>query len=271
MPTADKPPKPRVVVIPDSTFAKVEWPIVQTAFSYKVRYAFAESYLPMGSQLNGDINELVTTSNEVLLTSLAPETNYTVFVSSLRSSQNSNETIVHFRTLQLIRQPNLGSGDVLYAPPTPETYTHALKTTDLGYEFDTEKTGLFIHDDFYQFATFAITIHDPRTHIDLQITGSSGTWLQQVPTTAWLHKTVLLLGIRVTSTTSVQWLDANRLRAPGVIDNGNGARAFERELSTSPPTFRASLTSLQRPFSGTLYVKIGICNSNRSFCGVQLV
>lgn len=280
---AARPDKPRVRVTSDSTYAHVQWSPTTTPTSYTVRYARARA----GGQLEAEvaIAELVVRTNEVLLTQLAPGTQYLVFVSAARlgAAQQSNQTIVRFETLALTVMDSVGSGSGLFDPAPAAlglegvAATHALARGATGYSYDHGQPGLFHDGDFYQFAIFRLDQGraTASTHIDLQLSGASGTW-PEAPgpsSTQWLDKTILLL-TWADADGGVQpyWLNTNRLRVPGVVDLQDGARALERALGVY--TWRVTFSAVNprpRSFSGPFYVKVGITSEgNRCVAGVRM-
>lgn len=259
-----KPPKPRVQVEPDSTFAKVEWTPVRSASYYTVRYSLFES--------PETINELSVTSTSVLVTSLVPGARYTVYVKAVVVTQCSQETVVHFSTTISELQTSLGSGSTLFpggvSDPNPYTdRTFHLKQDTNGYRFNTDAPAVFIDSHWFQFCTFDAGTTDHQRHIDLQLSGASGPWMTATDKSTYFDKTIVQ--VKVEGATG--WMDANRLRVPGVLDAADGARVFDGLLGGEWHSFRVTFSSIQCSCSGRVLVRIGITDDERAICGVNLL
>lgn len=249
-----KPQKPFVTAEPDATFATVKWEPVQQAYYYTVKYTLKGSTTV--------IDTFHSTSCSTLLTSLQPDTEYTVFVNTVIFTQTSQDTVVNFKTKSITFMVNLGSGSELFAHDLDDKFN--LEQTPIGYKFNKENPSMYIQEQFFQFCTFDVGQIKNRSNLTLQLQGTSGVWTTSM-SPGHLENTIILIKIDG----HTEWLDANKLRIPGVHDTSNGARVFDKKVD-GWHTFRITLScmNLSTPYEGSCFVKLGITEGNRSISGI---
>jgi hypothetical protein len=253
-----KPPKPRVVVEPDATFANVSWTEIPRTTYYKVQYSLFNS-----TQI---INTLSVTSSSVILTALKPNTEYSINVNTVVLTQSSQVTVIHFKTLSADIHENIGSGESDFPITFERKYDLALR--DYGYEFDQERPGLYLYDQLYQFCVFSLGVISNKSHIKIQLIGATGSW--PISQTNRCHFDDTTIQIKIVGYT--QWLDANRLRVPGILDKENGARVFDGTINGEWQSLRVTLSCIcEQQYSGNMYVRIGLTNNGRGLSGVKLI
>ena len=246
-----KPSKPRVQISPESTFAHVEWTPVRSASFYMVRYTLFDS--------TETINQLSVTSCSVLITSLIPDTQYTVYVKSVVVTQSSQETVLHFRTT--ISEIQRSLADPMFH----------LKQDPNGYTFDKDAPAMFIDAHWYQFCMFDAGTTHHKSHVDLQLLGASGPWMTSTDKTRYFDKTIIRVRVEGDGG-ATGWMDANRLRVPGVLDEADGARIFDGTIDGEWHSFRVTFSSLlQCSCSGRVLVKLGITDDSRAISGVKIL
>lgn len=257
-----KPPKPRVTIEPDSTFAEVSWEPVPQATYYTVSYSLEGSSVA--------VNTLRVTSTAVTITSLQPDTSYTTYVTATIITHHSHPTIINFRTIQSQVCTTLGSGDSFFPKDLTNlsSNTYGLQRTDAGYRFNPNGPAMFYDDRSFQFCTFYVGDTRNNTHLDLQLVGASGPWKTSEDKAMFFDDTILQVLVK----DRTGWLDANRLRIPGIPDRENGARAFDGMVDGTWQSFRVTLSCLSPFFSvrSEVYVRVGITDDGRGICGVKL-
>jgi hypothetical protein len=253
--------KPRVNIEVDSTFANLAWSQVQGAHYYTVKYAIADDK-------NSIINKLNVTSCSAVLTSLLSNTSYTVFVSTSILTHTSQETILNFKTLSTVLMENLGSGNELFPTNLTENI-YNLDTTTSGYRFDPNNAALIVGSKPFQFCTFDLGLIKNKSHLNLQLTGASGTWTVSKRNKNNFADTLVFIKIE----NHTGWMDANTLRIPGVKDLFDGARVFDRNLDDLN-SFRVTLASIHNSseeYEGVCLIRIGLTNTQQHICGVKLL
>tara|TARA_B100000676_G_scaffold138722_1_gene137350 strand:- start:791 stop:1558 length:768 start_codon:yes stop_codon:yes gene_type:complete len=249
--------KPRVYVDVDSVFANVKWDPVPGSTFYTVKYSFSNT-----KQI---INTLNVTSCSATLTSLLPNTDYIVFVSTTIVNQTSQETVINFKTLSTSLMENKGSGSTLYPDELTDMYN--LEATTVGYKFNKSKNALFVDSKPFQFVTFDLGILENKTHINLQLLGAAGNWTISEQTKHHFDNTLLF--IKIQNVTG--WMDANTLRIPGVKDLDDGARAFDGNVGDELNSIRATLASIgNNSYAGRLFVRVGLSDSDQTIAGIKI-
>lgn len=255
-----KPQKPRVSIDLDSTFVTLHWNAIQSASYYTVKYTLASHH--------NIINTLNVTSCSAVLTSLYPDTEYVVYVNTTVITQSSQYTTLNFKTLSSNVIDNKGSGSDLY--PFDFSHTYDLAKNTLGYTFDPQSNSLYVDGFFFQFCCFDLGVVKNKPHLDLQLQGASGDW--ETVSEKNCHFDSTILQVKIDGHTG--WMDANRLRVPGVKDKENGARVFDNIVNGEWNSIRVTLSSITSPngsWQGTLYVRIGLSKSKQSICGIKIL
>lgn len=253
-----KPQKPRVSITLDSTFVTVEWDPITNSSYYTVKYSLASD--------NTIINTLNVTSCSVLLTSLYPNTQYTVYVCSTVITQSSQFTTLNFKTLPANIMQNEGSGNELY--PSDFTHTYDLEKRPEGYAFNPNAISLYVDGHFFQFCSFDLGTIKNKSYLKLQLQGASGNWITSTQKNRHFDNTILQVKIHG----HTGWMDANALRVPGVKDSNDGARVFDGVVNGEWNTIRITLSSIAwTHYEGNIYVRIGLTNGQQTFCGVKIL
>lgn len=255
--------KPRVNIEVDATFANLMWSPVHGAHYYTIKYALSDTK-------NRIINTLNVTSCSAVLTSLTPNTNYTVFVSTSILTHTSQETILNFKTLSTVLMKNLGSGKELYPASFTENI-YDLDMTTTGYRFNPDNDALIVESKPFQFCTFDLGLIKNKSHLNLQLIGASGTWTISKENKKNNFADTLIF-IKIENHTG--WMDANTLRIPGVKDLFDGARVFDGNLDDFN-SFRVTLASIthnsSEEYEGICWIRIGLTNTQQQICGVKLL
>lgn len=260
-----KPSKPRVVVEIQTTSAMLRWDAIENATAYQVSYQ-ENPYIGHGSST---ITHTVS-STSVNITQLCPNTTYTASVCSISFGRRSNNTTIYFTTKNVEVMSNIGAGESLF-PSYPLNTKSGFKliASDLGHSYDTTNPALFIDGSMYQFATFEAGQIYERTHVQIKLMTTSGTWSTSLDKSRYLDSTILQVMVISSPQRSTNWMDANRLRVAGVEDIHHGARVFdgvENRASWNIP--RVSFG--RQAISGCLIVRIGLCDDNRCISGIMI-
>lgn len=254
-----KPQKPRVTVDPDATFATVAWNDVPGASYYTLKCC-------LKTAPDDVLTTLDVTASSALLTSLQPQTEYTVFVRTSILTQSSQFTVVHFRTLDANLMDNEGSGDSLF--PSELAGPYALERGAGGYRFAPHRAALHVDGRSFQFCTFRAGFVRNRTYLILQLLGAAGPWSTATQRSRHFDDTILQLKIAG----HTGWMDANALRVPGVQDKEDGARVFDGAVEDRWHTIRVTLSSvIAAQYEGAVYVRVGLTEGARSICGVKIL
>lgn len=250
--------KPRVIIDTNATFANVFWNSIPRASYYTVKYALNDAPSTI-------INTLNVTSSSVILTSLIPETNYIVYVTTTVMMAQSQCTTIKFSTTSLNIMNNIGAGDSLY--PTNFSDKYNLKNTPSGYGFNPNTDSLYCNNDFYQFCVFDLGTISCKTNLTLKLEGTTGNWSICPNKTCYLLNTILQLKLQ----TITGWMNANKSKIPGVVDIEDGARIFDRATENSNE-IRVTLSNIPlSKYTCKCYVRVGIINDNRNISGISLV
>lgn len=254
-----KPQKPRVFIVSDSTFVTIRWNAVPGASYYTVKYSLLTDSTTF-------INTLNVTSCSVILTSLYPDTEYVVYVSTTIITQSSQFTTLNFRTLASNVMENKGSGNDVY--PAEFSHTYDLEKTSLGYSFQADNESLYVDGKFFQFCTFDLGVVKDKSYLKLQLQGASGNWKTSSEKRRHFDHTILQVKIQG----HTGWMDANALRVPGISDKEDGARVFDGTVDEQWNTVRITLSNLSSgQYEGNLYVRIGLTGEEQqSICGVKI-
>lgn len=252
-----KPQKPRVIINADATYVNVEWNSIPMASYYTVKYSLADNITI--------INTLNVTSCSVILTSLIPNTEYTVYVSTTVITQSSQFTTLNFRTLPTNILQNKGSGNTLY--PSDFTNSYNLDMKSDGYYFSPGKNSLYADGNFFQFCSFDLGNIKNKSYFKLQLQGTSGDWITSSDKNGYFDNTILQVKIDP----HTGWMNANSLRVPGIEDKENGARVFDGAVEGEWNTIRITLSNMNfTSYEGTLYVRIGLPEGKRTISGVKI-
>ena len=246
--------KPRVQISVDALSVQLTWGAVHGATAYRVHYTHKSQ--------TEKINQIVTKWPSVTIKDLTPNTDYTVFVSSMNITHPGPPSILNFKTKSVHVLESIGSGDRLYTGiPISDHIDISLTGGFIGYIFGKADTGLFVDSSFYKFATFQAGYINNKTHAALQICDASGEWTLRG---SILENTILqLLVLNQTG-----WLDCNAMYIAGIQDKDHGGRA----LTSSTERFLRNVTFGHIPISGNVLIRIGINNTgDRGFSGVSLI
>ena len=264
-------PKPRPQVQAEATSATVAWPGLPAVSYYSVRYRLYGA--------PDDAASFATSQCEASLSPLLPGSNYTVLVGACIGTQRSQEAVVHFKTDDVSLLPSLGSGSALFPPEGVHALgrAYAAAAVATGYAFCDSAPALYVDGRSYQFCTFRAGRLRGRTHADLRLAGTLGDWSLAAAPGRYLDDVVLQVrvqddraadGAADGAANQTGWLDANRLRVPGVLDVRDGGRVFDGVVGRDWATFRVTFSSVAR--TGDLYARVGLC-AGRSLSGIVLV
>ena len=252
-----KPQKPRVSIELDSTFVTVQWSTVKEASYYTVKYALSSD--------NVTINTLNVTSSSAVLTSLSPNTEYTVYVCTTVMTQSSQFTTLNFKTLPSNVMENKGSGDTLY--PSEFSHTYDLEKRTEGYSFNPNNNALYVDGKLFQFCSFDLGVVKNKSHLKIQLQGASGNWITTSQENCHFDNTIIHVKLDGHS----GWMNANCFRVPGVRDKEDGARVFDGTVNGEWNAIRVTLSSIITSYEANVYLRIGLSEIRQSICGAKIL